>query len=131
MAYVVCSEVIEHLQDYPETRAVWTGSGLQSFLTSLVATLAPGGQLFLTTPNACSWIVLKDWLAGEPPLMWKYHPRELTPAEVEWFLQEAGLVIDQVTSLPVWGRQGFNPTPYKAWAGSVPREDCLFVLAHK
>jgi hypothetical protein len=130
VSYITCLEVIEHLKDLPHSdREVWTGEALLSALRAIRVALVPGGQLFLSTPNAASWIILKNWLVSDPPLMWKFHPRELAPSEVTYFLNEAGFRVDRLESKAVWNRHGFDITPYLQFDNGL-REDCLFVLAH-
>jgi SAM-dependent methyltransferase len=88
---VVCTEVYEHLRDYPVT-----------CLKEAFRILKPGGRLYFTTPNAAYLMnrfrllkgrsvatPLPDWIGGLPHAR---HAREYTFAEADELLLYVGLV---------------------------------------
>lgn len=94
---VVMTEVLEHLREYPARS-----------LQEVRRILAPGGQLYLTTPNAAylrnrlrlalghsTATALPDWIGGLPHAR---HAREYTFAEVRELLEYAGLRVQSLTS---------------------------------
>lgn len=75
---IYCSEVIEHV---PQPRP---------FLNAIVALLAPGGILFITTPDISHWRVPKDirtWIGFAPPAHCVY----FTPNSLIRLTTEVGL----------------------------------------
>jgi hypothetical protein len=65
--------------------------------------LRPGGVLFLTTPNACSYNVLGKVLTMQAPMVYRPHVREYAPAEVDTMLREAGFRIERFETCDPWG----------------------------
>jgi dolichyl-phosphate beta-glucosyltransferase len=84
---IVMLEVIEHLP----------GDQIEGVLGELVRTLAPGGQLLLTTPNYRSyWPVLEwliDHLGGAAQMGGKQHISRFDPDRLRSALRRAGLRI--------------------------------------
>lgn len=131
---VLCMEVIEHLKDF-DPRDMWTGSSLSIVLNACMNTLKPGGKLFLSTPNACSWITLFRWLKYQHPWQFRPHVMELAPEEVSDAIRHAGMIVEKMWTSDVWCRHGmpdqiitsmmhaFNLNPNEL------RGDCLFLVA--
>ncbi len=90
---VISMEVIEHLADVENGyNATFLFSGLAHNLLECRRILRDNGTMFITTPNACSYITLHQLLSGCPPMLWDRHVREYTCEELMRFFSDSGLV---------------------------------------
>jgi SAM-dependent methyltransferase len=103
---VICTEVIEHIKDRDsqviEDLEIFNGSGARFLLSEIHRVLKPGGQLLLTTPNACSMATLFKWVKRQPPLFDPAHVREYTVAEIDTMLISAGFRREDLVTLNSW-----------------------------
>lgn len=136
---IVCTEVIEHLKDREACdRATFTGSGISSLLSELRRLVAPGGALFLTTPNLACWRGIQRLLKGEHPHQYPLHVREMPAPEVVQRIEAAGWKIERQGLVSVW-KDHYVPENERAAISELARRlygsdellkgDCLFVLA--
>ena len=105
---VLAMEVIEHVAD-PEYAHATRLSGMRHCLRQIHRVLRVHGTLFLTTPNACSLLVLDRALRGEPPWQYPFHFRELTPRELQILVEQAGLHVHRCGTEYVWSRPEETP----------------------
>lgn len=103
---IVCTETIEHIKDV-ESSALsdlerFNYSGVLTMLRELAKRLAPEGRLFITTPNANSYITLHKWLGGETLLLDPAHVREFTVADLSRVARESGLRCLQIQTKDCW-----------------------------
>lgn len=91
---VLCTEVIEHIKDVDSKEIrdleAFNFSGVFNMLREIMRILKKNGFLLITTPNACSILVLKKWLCGKLPLMDPRHVHEFTPVELKWAAEKCG-----------------------------------------
>jgi len=151
---ITCMEVIEHIkdrdvklggmdwQDQLEALGMYTGDGVRSLLSELYRITKPGGYLFLTTPNVCSYRSIANILAGVHPFRYLPHVREYTAGETYLLVQQAGWQIQKFKTIEVWDRipeevrqrisdglfDFFRP---EGTLMQLEREDCTFLLARK
>lgn len=93
---ILLMEVIEHLLPVTPTRMsdeFTPESGVLACLREAHRVLAPGGLLFLTTPNACGATVLGRLVAGETPMLYRPHVREMPADEVSGLAEDACLSV--------------------------------------
>jgi 2-polyprenyl-3-methyl-5-hydroxy-6-metoxy-1,4-benzoquinol methylase len=105
---VVCMEVLEHMHDQDELLPgekfpnKWMDNSAVHLIRECARVLRPGGNLLLTTPNACSinvlWKVL-NWSAG---MMYRPHAREYTPLELRTMVKSAGLEEVRYETVEPW-----------------------------
>lgn len=110
---ILSMEVLEHINDVEDGTipTEWRGSGVRNYLRSMRAALAPGGRLFLTTPNACSITTIHHALHGKPPYLYRPHVREYAPYELDQLLREEGFLVERRETLDVW-RNAISPEGY-------------------
>ncbi len=94
-----CLELVEHIH-LPQVRAL---------LGHLKAVMAPGGRLFLTTPNYHSAWPMIEWVmdrtGAAPELAGSQHVEHFHPAKLRRVLTDAGFVVDTLTTMcggPPW-----------------------------
>ncbi len=104
---VICMEVIEHVFDLEILQAT-TFSGVNHVLQEIYRILRPGGQLFLTTPNASSTWIIQRALLNQPPLAYEHHFREFTFQEINSLVESAGLEIVEAKAEQVWAFWDFE-----------------------
>jgi SAM-dependent methyltransferase len=100
---VLGMEVIEHVADLEYAHAT-TLSGVRHSLREVRRVLRVDGSTLLTTPNACSLLVLERALRLEPPWQYPFHFRELTPHELQILVEQAGLHVRRFRTEYVWSR---------------------------
>ncbi len=105
---VLAMEVIEHVADVEYAHATRL-SGIRSCLREVHRVLRVNGTMLLTTPNACSLLVIDRALRGEPPWQYPFHFRELTPAELQILVEQAGLHVRRCATEYVWSRPEQTP----------------------
>lgn len=91
--FCIALEVIEHLKDRDDaTHDVATHyfTGLMSFLLESHKTLKSDGLLILTTPNSSSFDTIFRTILGKSNFMYWPHVRELSPLELNHFLNQTG-----------------------------------------
>lgn len=135
---VLCTELFEHLGHDP-----------MHCLAEIHRILKPGGQLLLSTPNACSLraiaAVLGQYHPGFFPAFMRptadgdidpRHHREYAPREIAMALEDAGFAVEQLRTAPYWSA----PEPQHAWVRHLLerydldpnlRDECTFALARK
>jgi len=96
---VLLMQVVEHLKD-PATSAfdAFTYEGLTGALNEVKRVLKPGGIVFISTPNLSSAESLKRLISGGSPMRYNPHVREYAASEIEWWVQNAGLKVIEVTT---------------------------------
>lgn len=105
---VLAMEVIEHVADVEYAHATRL-SGIRHCLREVHRVLRVHGSMLLTTPNACSLLVLDRALRGEPPWQYPFHFRELTPHELQVLVEHAGLHVRRCATEYVWSRPEQTP----------------------
>ena len=94
---ILCTEVLEHLSDRPETDieevAKFKRSGLHSCLANIAAHLEDDGKAFFTTPNCASYESLRRWLGRESAIAYEGHFREYAYLEILREARKCGLEI--------------------------------------
>jgi hypothetical protein len=126
-------ETIEHIFDLEPLHAV-TLSGVRHVLAECWRTLVGGGVMFLTTPNASSTWIIQRTLLHEPPLLYDYHFREFTFAEIVTLVEAAGFQIERAATERVWHFWDFRPIEdfmRRNGYSLENRGDDTFVLARK
>lgn len=135
---VLCTELFEHLGHDP-----------MHCLTEIHRILKPGGQLLLSTPNACSVraiaAILGQYHPGFFPAFMRpnaagevdpRHHREYAPREVAMAMENAGFTVQTLQTAPYWSA----PEPEHAWVQHLLeryeldaglRDECTFALAVK
>ena len=138
---VICMEVLEHIHDQiPPGRLAhsWEGDGARSMVQGAWQLLKPNGLLFITTPNACSRIVMRQLFHMGAPYFYRKHVREYSPAEFRRLLTDAGFGIARMETLDVWDFLGVE-SEYRAFDEFMlnhgfpnnERGDDIFILARK
>jgi 2-polyprenyl-3-methyl-5-hydroxy-6-metoxy-1,4-benzoquinol methylase len=130
---VVSMEVLEHVGDLSYAHATVL-SGYKHCLAETHRVLRAGGRMFLTTPNACSYLVLERALRQEPPWVYPWHFRELTVRELAILSEEAGLHVVELRTEDVWAVQPAADVVSLVRAGGYPtddRGDDIFLVAEK
>lgn len=97
MDLIISMEVLEHLQDLPDTdrfQELFKGSGVDIVLKESYRLLKPGAHLFITTPNGVSIWHLRNCLMGLEPRFANIHVREYTPNELISRIQAHGFTIE-------------------------------------
>jgi SAM-dependent methyltransferase len=136
---ILCTETIEHIKDRDSDRIAdleaFNFSGIDMMLGECHRICRPDGALFVTTPNANSYITLHKWLTGGALLMDPRHVREFSAAELRACGQKAGFVTERLESLDTWrDHLGQQVTPLAERVAAllppseVPRGDNLFAL---
>jgi SAM-dependent methyltransferase len=105
---VLAMEVIEHVADLEYAHATRL-SGMRHCLRQIHRVLRVHGAMLLTTPNACSLLVLDRALRHEPPWQYPFHFRELTPAELPILVEQAGLHVRRFGTEYVWSQPEQTP----------------------
>lgn len=136
---VTCTEVLEHIHDQEDHKPTeWRATGTKNLLAESFRMLKPGGRLFLTTPNACSFHVLDKILTMQAPMMFRPHVREYAPSEIVAMIQEAGFALERFETLDPWGG-GCEPHRRRALEQFVKNTACesphrgedIFLIAKK
>lgn len=130
---VVAMEVLEHICDVKYSHAT-VFSGMLHCLKEAARVLRIGGQLFITTPNACSLAVIDRVFRHEPPWFYPYHFRELTPVELRFLVESAGLHVTQLRTEYVWWEPHHADVRQILEAASIStanRGDDIFVVAQR
>lgn len=105
---VLAMEVIEHVADIEYAHATRL-SGMRHCLREVRRVLRVQGSLLLTTPNACSLLVVDRALRLEPPWQYPFHFRELTPRELQILVEQAGLHVRRFGTEYVWSAAEHTP----------------------
>lgn len=113
---VICTETIEHIKDV-DSREIsdlesFNYSGVVAMLGELRRAMKDAGRLFITTPNANSFITLEKWLDGELLLMDPLHVREFSVRDLSRIAMQIGLTPQIVKTVESWG----SPRPWKVAA---------------
>lgn len=94
---IVNTEVTEHIKDQRGSRRdEFNNSGVENFFRELDRVLAPGGCMFLTTPNITSARSIARLLLQKPPVMYLNHVREYGPWQLIWFFNLVGLEVESM-----------------------------------
>lgn len=116
---VLAMEVIEHVADLEYAHATRL-SGIRHCLRQVRRVLRVHGSMLLTTPNACSLLVLDRALRHEPPWQYPFHFRELTPRELQILVEQAGLHVRRFGTEYVWSQPDETPALVR-----FLRDNCL------
>lgn len=131
---VLAMEVIEHVADIEYAHATRL-SGIRHALREVRRVMRVHGSMLLTTPNACSLLVLDRALRLEPPWQYPFHFRELTPRELQILVEQAGLHVRRFGTEYVWSEPGATPAlvTYLRDNGldAAQRGDDMFLLAQR
>ena len=131
---VLNMEVVEHLADLEYAHATVL-SGVRHCLSEVRRVLKVGGRMFLSTPNACSLLVIDRALRGDPPWQYPFHFREFTPQEIQILVEESGTHIRKCRTEYVWSSPGHTPALVEfirqSNLDSEARGDDIFLVAQK
>lgn len=138
---IVCMEVLEHIQDQmPAGKIVhsWGGDGAVSMMKGAWELLKPNGLLFLTTPNACSRIVMRQLFHMGAPSFFRSHVREYSPQELRRLATDTGFLLARMETVNVWDFLGVE-SEYRAFDEFMKKQgfpmsergDDLMLLARK
>jgi len=139
---VICTETIEHIKDV-DSREIsdlesFNYSGVTRMLQELKRVMTPDGLLFLTTPNANSYITLSKWINGEVLLMDPNHVREFSVRDLQRTALNAGLDTKVIRTFDSWGQQfGVEVADLASLledvtsAKAVERDDNIFAVFRK
>ncbi len=87
-------EVAEHIKDQDpksfDDIVLFNYSGIRAYAAECFRILKKGGQLILTTPNACSLASILNALEYKPPLVYAPHVKEYAPSEVISIFEQSG-----------------------------------------
>lgn len=138
---VLCMEVLEHIHDQlpPEKLSdLWSGDGAMSMMKGAWNLLKPNGLLFLTTPNACSRIVMRQLFHMGAPYFYRNHVREYSPNELRRLVTENGFAILRMETVDAWEFLGveseyraFDEFMSKNGFPMTERGDDMMVIARK
>lgn len=136
---ILCMEVLEHISDQEsDTPTQWNGTGTSCLLAEAYRQLAPGGVLFLTTPNAASLTAISHALHHKPAMIYAPHVREYVPYQLDELVRAAGFEIDKRTTENVW-LNAITPAAMNHILDLMDRMNCpvelrgedIFLLAKK
>jgi hypothetical protein len=97
---IVCMEVVEHLSDLPEGfQDSFRMTGVKSMLDLAFRTLHRGGIVFITTPNAGSWLSIYNILMGSSPMFFEMHIHEYTLEKLIELVKEKGFSLLKVETV--------------------------------
>lgn len=106
---VICTETIEHIKDRESSSISdlesFNFSGIDSLLLELNRICTPSGAVFISTPNANSFITLHKWLHGEALFIDPNHVRELSVADLRAHALTAGFEVQTLGTVNTWRRQ--------------------------
>lgn len=131
--FILNMEVIEHVCDIRYAHAT-TLTGVKQCLKECHRVLKHGGKMFLTTPNACSFWIIQRAMMHQPPMLYDYHFREFTVAEIRDLVIAADFEMLSLKTETVWHFWDFSAiTEFMLKHGySVEnRGDDIFILAEK
>lgn len=141
---VLCMEVMEHVRDREDTDiATFIGSGVMNLLRTAHDLLKPGGHLFLTTPNVCSWRNIWRLINLHHPYMYPPHHREFAMEDVVHWVKQAmpTASILRAEAVDCWSNHGCSArqvsqmhTLVKQMGGDTSyaaRADDLFLLIQR
>lgn len=101
---VLMMEVLEHIKDLDTSpRHCFDGSGPAFVLDMCRSALQPGGDMLLTTPNACGWKAIWLMLRAEGPRIYTPHVREYAPHELSKMIHDARLELVHLWTCDPWG----------------------------
>lgn len=104
---ILCTETIEHIKDVDSTTLIdleaFNFSGVLNMLRELNRIGRNGCKVFITTPNASSFITLYKWVKREPLLMDPNHVREFTVRDLEQKCRSANLILISIKTINTWG----------------------------
>lgn len=135
----ICTETIEHIKDVDSSEIsdleLFNYSGVIRMLEELKRVMKSGGFLFLTTPNANSFITLSKWLSGEVLLMDPNHVREFSIRDLKRVATQVGLETKAIRTFDSWAQEfGSGVAELAALLESLPsakaveRDDNIFAL---
>jgi hypothetical protein len=105
---VICTETIEHIKDCEsdqiEDLEWFNFSGVDYMLRELYRVCSESGRVFITTPNANSFITLHKWVHGESLYMDPAHVREFSVNDLREHVESSGFVVEELITLNTWGR---------------------------
>jgi SAM-dependent methyltransferase len=130
---VISMEVIEHIGDSQSLHGLDL-KGMSFVLTEAFRVLKENGFLFLTTPNFCGVWNIQRGLLMQPPMLFEFHIRELTPTELSSILHSAGFTTEEHQTFAVWHHWNFDPIIEFMLQNNYSldfRGDDQFVLAKK
>jgi hypothetical protein len=125
-------EVVEHLKD-PEPGAfdTFTYDGLVRALFEAHRVIAPGGLLFLSTPNIASTGSISRLIKSGSPMLFTPHVREYAAKEIAWWVEQAGFKIVELTTQACY--EDTDPAVLdlisKAGGDTTLRDDTTFLFA--
>ncbi|MCX5744575.1 MAG: methyltransferase domain-containing protein [Proteobacteria bacterium] len=131
---VISQEVIEHIFDIEIGHAT-TLTGVKHVLDECRRVLAPGGTMFLTTPNASSTWIIQRALLQQPPMVYEPHFREFTFVEMKDLIAASGFELARAGTEKVWHHL-WNFGPIEEFMRNTgysleDRGDDTFVIARK
>ncbi len=131
--FILNMEVIEHVCDINYQHAT-TLTGVKQCLKECHRVLKRGGKMFLTTPNANSFWIIQRAMMQQPPMLYDYHFREFTVAEIRDLVAAADFEILLLKTETVWHFWDFSTIKefmLKQGYSVENRGDDIFLLARK
>lgn len=139
---IICTETIEHIKDVDSNEIsdleLFNYSGVTIMLEEFRRVMKPDGLLFLTTPNANSYITLSKWLSGELLLMDPNHVREFSVRDLLRVTSHVGLETELIKTCDSWDQHfGEAIAELRALLENVPsinaveRDDNIFAVFRK
>lgn len=138
---IICTETIEHIKDTDSSNISdlesFQFSGMSNLLSELRRVVVDSGKIFISTPNANSYITLHKWLNGESLLMDPKHVRELSVSDVRRLASNACLNIMKLDVVDSWPDFGGSVSDLKVALRSflkfdnVERGDNIFAALNR
>ncbi len=111
--FIICTETIEHIKDVESSSVTdldrFNYSGVQTMLQEIRRMCRPSGQVFISTPNANSYITLMKWLNGENLLFDPNHVREFSVKDLQRVCMAAGLTQAKLEVVDSWRHHFGDP----------------------
>lgn len=137
---VLCMEVLEHLHDWPQQqyRDHFNHSGVLNCLATCRDAVKETGRVFISTPNVCSYANIWNIINGKHPFAYPPHVREMSCADLQAHIANAGLKLADMWTATVWNHHNIGPAALQTCRdfcishssnNANTRGDCIFAVA--